>query len=243
MSRRLQADLHVHTCLSPCADVKMSPLAVLRRARAVGLDILGISDHNAAENVPAALEAACRYGLRVLPGMEVTSAEEVHVLALFDAYGAVHELQEEVYRHLPGRNDEETFGMQVIANADDEVLGFNPHLLIGATTLGLGEVVQAIHGLGGLAVAAHFDRESYSLTSQLGFVPDDLDLDALEISPRISIEEAVRAYAPRLPLIQSSDAHREEEIGRGRTTFLVEDVSIVEMRKALQGKDGRRIVR
>lgn len=221
----------------------MSPVAIARQARALGLDILGITDHNAAENVPAALEAARRYGLHVLPGMEVTSAEEVHLLALFDAAGPVLALQEEVYRHLPGENDEDTFGMQVIANADDEVLGFNPHLLIGATTLGLEEIVQAVHDLGGLAVAAHIDRDSFSLISQLGFIPDDLDLDALEISFRMSFEQAMDTYAPGLPLLQSSDAHREEEIGRCRTVFEVEDVSIDEMRKALRGEDGRGIVR
>ena len=221
----------------------MSPLAIAVRAREAGVDIVGISDHNAAENVAAALEAARRYGLHVLPGMEVTSAEEVHVLALFDATGPARKLQEEVYRHLPGENDEETFGMQVVASADDEVLGFNPHLLIGATTLGLEDVVQIIHALDGLAIAAHIDRDSFSLVSQLGFIPDDLDLDALEISHRISYEQAMRLHAPVLPLIQSSDAHRPEEIGRCRTELLIGAPCIDEIRKALRGEDGRRIVR
>ena len=153
------------------------------------------------------------------------------------------ELQETVYRHLPGENDEETFGMQVIANADDEVLGFNKRLLIGATTLRVEEIVEAIRSLGGLAVAAHIDRESFSLIGQLGFVPDDLALDALEISPGISHDEAVRRYVPSLPLVQSSDAHKEDEIGRCRTVFLVEEASIEEIRKALEEQEGRRVVR
>ncbi len=243
MLRRYQADLHVHTCLSPCADVKMSPLAIVKRAQTIGVDILGICDHNSAENAPAALEAARRHGVSVLPGMEVTSAEEVHILALFDAPEPARELQETVYRHLPGENDEETFGMQVVANADDEVLGFNQRLLIGATTLRVEEIVEAILSLGGLTIAAHIDRESFSLIGQLGFVPDDLPLDALEISPGISHDEAVRRYAPSLPLVQSSDAHKVEEIGRCRTGFLVEEASIEEIRKALEEKEGRRIVR
>jgi PHP family Zn ribbon phosphoesterase len=221
----------------------MSPRAIVERARDLGIDILGICDHNSAENAPAALEAARRHGVHVLPGMEVTSSEEVHILALFDGLEPVQELQETIYRHLPGENDEETFGMQVVANADDEVLGFNPRLLIGATTLGVKEIVQAVAALGGLAVAAHIDRESFSLIGQLGFVPDDLSLDALEISPAISPDEATQRYIPSLPLVQSSDAHKLEEIGRCRTAFLVEEACIAEIKKALEENEGRRIIR
>jgi len=235
--------LHVHTCLSPCADVNMSPLAIARQASSVGVDIVGICDHNSAENTPAAVEAARKHGIHVLPGMEVTSSEEVHILALFDELQAVMKLQEEVYRHLPGENDDETFGMQVVANVEDEVLGFNPRLLIGATTLDVGEIVDKIRSLGGLAVAAHIDRESFSLISQLGFVPEDLDLDALEISHAISHDEAVERYAPSLPVLQSSDAHQIDHIGRCRTTFMLEEVNISEMRKALGAKEGRQVVR
>jgi PHP family Zn ribbon phosphoesterase len=103
------------------------------------------------------------------------------------------------------------------------------------------EIVKDIHSLQGLAIAAHIDRESFSLIGQLGFVPADLPLDALEISPGISHDEAVRRYAPSLPLVQSSDAHKEEEIGRCRTVFLVEEASIEEIIKALEEKAGRRI--
>jgi len=243
MLRRYQADLHIHTCLSPCADVNISPRAIVQRARESGIDILGICDHNSAENTPAALEAARGSGLCVLPGMEVTSAEEVHILALFDALEPAQKLQETVYRHLPGENDQEAFGMQVVANAEDEVLGFNPRLLIGATTLGVHDIVQAIVSLGGLAIAAHIDRESFSLIGQLGFVPEDLALDALEISAAISPEEAMQRYDPTLPLLQSSDAHKLDEIGRCRTTFLIEEASIAELKKALDEKEGRSIMR
>jgi len=243
MPRSYKADLHVHTCLSPCAEVRMSPATIVKRVKACGVDIIGICDHNSAENAPAALEAARRHGVHVLPGMEVTSSEEVHVLALFDALGPVQQLQEIVYRHLPGENDEEAFGMQVIANADDEVVGFNRRLLIGATTLPVEEIVNKIRSLGGLAVAAHIDRESFSLIGQLGFIPDDLALDALEISPALSYEDAMRRYSPSLPLIHSSDAHKEEEIGQCCTHFLIEEVSIGEIKKALRGQEGRSVLR
>ena len=243
MLRSFKADLHIHTCLSPCAEVRMSPARIAKQAKACGIEILGITDHNSAENIPAALESARRLGLHVLPGMEVTSVEEVHILALFDTGEADRQLQQTVYAHLPGENDEETFGMQVIANADDEVLGFNQRLLIGATTLGVDEIVQRIGELGGLAVAAHIDRPSFSLLGQLGFIPQDLSLDALEISSAISYQDAMRRYAPSLPMLQSSDAHKEEDIGHSCTEFLMETVSIAEIRMALQGTDGRTILR
>jgi predicted metal-dependent phosphoesterase TrpH len=243
MLRIYKADLHIHTCLSPCAEVRMSPATIVKRARACGVDILGICDHNSAENAAAALEAARRHGVHVLPGMEVTSSEEIHVLALFDWLEPVLQLQKLVYRHLPGENDVEAFGMQVIANADDEVLGFNRKLLIGATTLGVEEIAKEIRSLGGLAVAAHIDRESFSLIGQLGFIPDDLTLDALEISPALSYIDAVHRYSPSLPLLCSSDAHKEEEIGRCCTRFLIDEISIGELKKALKGYEGRSILR
>jgi len=243
MLEGLEADLHVHTCLSPCADLKMSAVAIVRQALAIGVDVLGICDHNSAENVPAAVAAASGRDVHVLPGMELTSCEEVHVLALFDDLESVTALQGVVYENLPGENDEETFGMQVVVNADDEVLSFNRRLLIGATTLTLQEIVQIIHSLGGLVIAAHIDRESFSLIGQLGFVPDDLDLDALEISSALEYDEAMQRYEPRLPLIQSSDAHKVEDIGRCRTRFLIEEPSVDEIRRALMNQGGRRILR
>ena len=243
MLKDYKADLHIHTCLSPCAEVRMSPTTIVKRAKVCGVNIIGICDHNSAENTQATLEAARRYGVHVFPGMEVTSLEEVHILALFDTLESVLQLQEMVYQKLPGENDEGTYGMQVIANADDEVLGFNQRLLIGATTLSVEEIVNKIRSLGGLAIAAHIDRESFSLISQLGFIPDDLALDALEISPALSYEEAVRRYSPSLPLIHSSDAHKEENIGQCCTHFLIDDANIGEIRKALWGQEGRRILR
>ena len=238
-----KADLHVHTCLSPCAEVKMSPSAIVQRARSLGVDVLGICDHNSTENAAAALEAGARHGVHVLPGMEVCSSEEVHLLALFNALEPARALQKIVYANLPGENDPEFFGLQVIANADDEVLGFSEKLLIGATTLTLEDIVSTTRSLGGLAVAAHIDRESFSLIGQLGFVPDDLALDALEVSPLLSCSQASEQYDPDLPIIQSSDAHTIEEIGRCCTVFSVEQASVDEIRMALSGQDGRRIVR
>jgi predicted metal-dependent phosphoesterase TrpH len=203
MLRELKADFHIHTCLSPCAELEMSPLAIIQQAKIKELDIIGICDHNSAENIPALKQAAEDYEICLLPGMEVTSIEEVHILALFDAIESALQLQEIIYANLPGENDEDTFGMQVIVNVHGEILGFNKKLLIGASNLTVDETVRTIHSLNGLAIAAHIDRDSFSLISQLGFVPEKLELDALEISPLTSHNRALKKYNPKLPLTSS----------------------------------------
>lgn len=242
MLRNYKADLHIHTCLSPCTDLDMSPHAIAKQAKLQEIDILGICDHNSAENVPALIQAAAPYAIRVLPGMEVTSKEEVHVLALFDELEPALELQEIIYAHLPGENDEDAFGMQVVVNAEGEVLHFNQKLLIGASTLTIEEVTEHIKSRNGLAIASHIDREGFSLLGQLGFIPDHLSLDALEISPRITFSEAKKKFQPQLPLTCASDAHYLEDIGAGYTTFYIAEGTAREIRKAFQNQEGRRIL-
>jgi predicted metal-dependent phosphoesterase TrpH len=242
MLRNYKADLHIHTCLSPCTELDMSPQAIAQQAKEKEIDILGICDHNSAENVPALIQAAVPYAIRVLPGMEVTSQEEVHVLALFDSLESAFALQDIVYQHLPGENDEDAFGMQVVVNAEGEVLGFNSKLLIGATTLTIEEVTAHIKELDGLAIAAHIDREGFSLLGQLGFIPPHLPLDALEVSPRTTMAEAKARFQPVLPMTCSSDAHTVEDIGKGSTTFYIEEGTTHELKKAFRGEEGRRII-
>jgi hypothetical protein len=220
----------------------MSPAAIARQARMKKIDILGICDHNSAENVPAVIKAARRFKISVLAGMEVTSQEEVHVLALFDELDRALMLQDIVYKNLPGENDEKAFGMQVVVNEKGEVLRFNKKLLIGASTLSVDRVVQTIHSLNGLAIASHIDREGFSIIGQLGFIPESLKLDALEISPNTSYEEANKKFDFSYPLTSSSDAHRLDEIGKAVTTFLLEKGNTEEIRKAFRREEERKII-
>jgi PHP family Zn ribbon phosphoesterase len=242
MLKTFRADLHVHTCLSPCAELDMSPRAIVRQARERDIDILGICDHNSAENVPALRDAGQPLRISVLAGMEITSQEEVHVLGLFDDIESAMALQAIVYAHLEGENDPEAFGLQVVVNPDGEVLRFNPRLLIGASSLPLDRVVALVHEFDGLAIASHVDREGFSLIGQLGFVPDNLPIDALEFSPAMSREAALDRFGPRRPLVSASDAHRLDEVGRASTSFWMEDGTVQEIRKALSENDGRRIL-
>jgi anti-sigma regulatory factor (Ser/Thr protein kinase) len=214
----------------------MVPTAIVRRAKAVGLDMIAICDHNSAENVAAVVEAGRRESLPVIPGMEITSREEVHVLGLFQTDKQAAAVQSVVYDRLPGENDEEVFGPQTIVDQRDRVTGSNTRLLIGATDWTLEEVVAAIHRFGGLAVASHVDRPSYSVVAQLGFVPETLQLDALELSPRAGVKRW-EGY----PVVTSSDAHRLDDVGKSSTLFFAEPGSLEEIAKALRGQEGRRV--
>jgi 3',5'-nucleoside bisphosphate phosphatase len=242
--RRIKADLHVHTCLSPCAGLDMSPREVVAAAVRAGLDLIGVCDHNSAENVLAVKKAGERNGLMVLGGMEVSSSEEAHLLVFFDEDDELLRFQERIYRRLEGSNDEHAFGMQVIADDEDGVTGFCDRLLISATTLTAEELVAAAREARGasLVIAAHVDREAFSLIGRLGFIPPSMNLDALEISVRTTASEARKRFpdCSIYPLVAASDAHALEDIGARITRFTVADGSAAELRKALLGKDGRK---
>jgi 3',5'-nucleoside bisphosphate phosphatase len=237
-------DTHIHTCLSPCAELDMHPAALVDAAIQAGLDSIAVCDHNSAENAAAVQRAGAAAGLTVIPGMEITSSEEVHIVGLLPDLEAAMALQSKVYRSLPGRNDENSFGMQVIANEFAEVLGFNEHLLSGATTLNVNEVVAAIHDYDGLAVASHVDREGFGIIGQLGFIPPDLPLDAIEVSQRTSLPKARSSFAPKgeLSIICASDAHEPKDVARAATFALMQEATVAELRKAVAGKDGRAIL-
>ena len=244
MLKRFEADLHIHTCLSPCGESRMSPRRIVEQAKLKGLDIIGICDHNSAENVACAKKVGEKAGLAVIGGIEVTSQEEAHILAFFDKDKDLLELANLIYDNLPGVNDERVFGEQIVVNEDDEVLGFNKRLLIGATVLSLHQIVDRIHSLSGLAIASHIDRESFSIIGQLGFIPEGLELDGLEVSSRLSLKEAQLEFGQGLdlPLVTFSDAHTLEDVGKSFTCLLIEEANIKEIRKALFGEDGRRVV-
>jgi len=225
-------DLHVHTCLSPCADNGMVPTRIVARALEAGLQAIGICDHNSAGNVAAVREAAGGRDLRVLGGMEITTSEEAHILALFDELESLRLLESVVQAGLEGLNDPEAWGDQILVDAQDQPVGIEERLLSGASALSAEAAVREIQDLGGLAIASHVDRPAFSLAQQLGFIPPELPLDAVELSFHFRGDRApYRAFG--FPLVSFSDAHFPEEIGRSRTLFRVGEPSVAELRQAL----------
>lgn len=236
------ADLHVHTALSPCADGEMTPPAVVERALAEGLAMIAVCDHNSARNAAAVQEAAGGR-LAVLAGMEVTTAEECHVVGLFPDAAAAQAAGTEVGATLPPAGDgyETFFGEQQVLDAAGAEVAREPLALALASTLGVDAVVELVHRHGGIAVAAHIDRRSFGVIGQLGFFPREADFDAVEVSRHV--QAGGEAEAPflehGLPLLHSSDAHYLADVGAARTAVRCERPGFAELALALSGRDGR----
>jgi 3',5'-nucleoside bisphosphate phosphatase len=212
--KRFRIDLHVHTALSPCASREMTPPAIVAQAVARKLAMIAICDHNTAGNV-AAVQRAAEGSLVVLAGMEITTAEEVHVLGIFpDAASAV--AAGEVVRSTFPQAQEgwlERCSGQVLMDWNGNVIGSESKILASASALDLSGAVGLIHARGGLAIASHADRPSFSVTSQLGTVPMDAGFDAIELSPFCARPDRFEALG--LPIICSSDSHAPQDVGEG----------------------------
>nr|MBC7246099.1 PHP domain-containing protein [Chloroflexota bacterium] len=237
------ADLHVHTVLSACAEVEMIPPLIVKRAGELALGIIAITDHNSAENVAAVMEAAQGFELRVLPGMEVQTKEEVHLLCLFDSLKQVLDWQDVVYAHLPPlRNNPEFFGPQFVVDATGDFVRYNEKLLSTATSLSVEEVVTGVVQRGGLCIAAHIDRPSFSLLANLGFVPPGVPFAAMEITRWANANE-LQHHHPSLvgySFICSGDAHRLDEMCN-LTILTLAEPTIAEISLALRGEQGRKV--
>lgn len=247
--RGLLSDLHIHTALSPCADRLMRPRAIVEGAVRRGLAMIAICDHNSAGNVAAvcgAAEAAGRGLLTVIPGIEIGTCEEVHVLGLFPTITAALQVSDAVRAGLPeipraGAGTPSWWAEQLLLDARDQEVGSEQRMLGLSCAFDLAGAVGLIRKHGGLAVAAHVDRRSFSIIAQLGFLPEGIVFDALEISAAgVSRERAADYQDLGLPLVSGSDSHCPEEIGSGCTALLVEEPSFDELRLAIAGQAGRR---
>jgi PHP family Zn ribbon phosphoesterase len=221
--------------------MEMLPEFILERAQELDLNLIAVTDHNSAENAAAMMTAAKGTGITVLPGMEVQTREEVHLLCLFDTLEQVVDWQQVVYAHLPSlKNKEQVFGTQVVLDVDGEPVGTNDRLLATSVSLSVDQVVQRVRGLNGLCIPSHVDRPAYSLIANLGFIPPDLEIVGVEISHLVGPKEA-RAHFPQLEhysLVADGDAHRLKEMAR-RTTLKMDEPTVAELALALAGTGGR----
>lgn len=222
----------------------MLPPLIIEAALEKGINLIAITDHNATGNIEAVIKAAQGSGITVLPGMEVQTREEVHSLCLFNTLDQAEQFQQEVDRHLPPfKNNAEFFGVQLVVDQEGELIKDDDRLLISSITLSIEQASEVVHRIGGLFIPAHVNRKTFSLLENLGFMPADLSVDALEISRHISLAEASKKF-PQIagyPLIQSGDAHRLEEI-LGANRFELEDANVDEIKQALKGENGRKLI-
>jgi 3',5'-nucleoside bisphosphate phosphatase len=241
--QQYRADLHVHTLLSPCGDLEMSPAKIVKRAAELDIKILGITDHNSTKQAPLVKKLAEKEGIFTLCGAEVTTKEEVHCLAFFENIETLSEFQKYLDDHLPDiKNDPKYFGYQVVIDEQEMIVEEISKLLISGINQSLDQVEQKVHELKGIFIPAHIDRKKFSLTSQLGFVPPDLKADAFEISGLTAVKDIVKMfpYLKEKTFIRSSDAHFPHQIGSTTTIFELEEVSYDNIRKAL--REGRTVI-
>ncbi len=203
------ADLHMHSCLSPCADDDMTPANICGMAYIKGLQAIAVTDHNTGRNLPYVKEAADHYGLIFLPGMEITTKEEVHLLGYFKDVETAVEVGEIFSSHLPPmKNKPDFFGNQLVMNTDDEVVAVEDRLLIGATDLDLEECTKIIREHGGAAVPAHINR-GHGLLTNLGLFPAEPEFPVVEVRNELDLNDKLIGDRKRL---QSSDAHHLGDI-------------------------------
>ena len=242
--KTLLADFHIHTLLSPCAEIEMTPHHIVMRAAQYGVDAVAITDHNASANAVAAVEAAKNYGVKVFPGMEVECREEAHIVVLFDTLEQLAAWQKIVDANMSGlKNNAERFGAQFIVDDDDNFIAEEERMLLGPLKLPAAEVIQKVNAMGGMAIAAHVDRPSYSLLMQLGFLPSDMGLAAAEISSvgiRELKEQKLKLALGGLNYVTDSDAHMMDSFINGpKNLITVKSLTVAELKLALAAEDGR----
>jgi 3',5'-nucleoside bisphosphate phosphatase len=236
-----RAELHVHTVLSPCAQVEMIPPLIIRAALEHHIDLIAITDHNHTANIAAVQKAALGTGLIVLPGIEIQTREEVHVLCLFDTLEQAQLIQDFVNHKLPPvMNNADFFGEQFIVDETGDFIANEDRLLINSVDASFEQVYNRVAEIGGLFIPAHINRQSFGLIANLGLVPTGVKVEALEISRHINEIEAFKRF-PQIqgyPLIQNGDVHGLDEF-LGGTELKIQVPSIAEIRLALHNEQGR----
>lgn len=242
--RIFRAEFHIHTVLSPCASIEMIPPLIVRQAEERGINILAISDHNATANIQAVMRAAEGSAITVLPGVELHTREEVHLLCLFANLPAAEAFQQVLDRTLPpGNNRPEVWGPQYVVDPTGEFLREEKRILSMATSLTIDEAVQAVHNLDGLVIPAHIQRSMYGILPTLGFLPEEIHFDALEVNVKVGTNQlsALHPSTQGYPILRNGDAHYLEDI-TGANRLLLGAPTLAEIRLALRNESGRMVL-
>lgn len=234
--QKYKSDLHIHTVLSPCADLEMSPANIVKRAKEKGLQLIGITDHNSTKNAKLVKRLAEKEGIFVLCGAEITTKEEVHCLSFFEKENELEEFQKYLDKNITLiKNPDGHFGYQPVVDELENITEMIPNYLAAALKVGIHEVQKKVYELNGIFIPAHVNRQSNGIYSQLGFIPSSLKFDALGISGNRSEKDVRKHYVieKEITLIRSSDAHFLEQIGKVYSLLNMNSRSFVEVKYAL----------
>ncbi len=222
---RYYYDLHVHSCLSPCGDDDTTPNNIVGMASLCGLNIVALTDHNTTANCPAFFEAAKRYGIIPIAGMELTTSEDIHIVCLFETLDGAMAFGEKVKKfRIPYKNRPDIFGSQFILDGQDNVIGEEDNLLINATLISVEDVPALVSEFGGICYPAHIDRQSNGIISILGTFPASPHFNCVELHDREKTEEYVQKYNLQdKKIIVSSDAHNLTDMRDRENYFDLDD--------------------
>jgi 3',5'-nucleoside bisphosphate phosphatase len=237
---RLSYDLHIHSCLSPCGEEDMTPSNIVGMATLKNLDVIAVTDHNTCKNCPAILRLADKNNITAIPGMELCTSEEVHVLCLFADLKDALRFDEYVYARLVKfHNAPAIFGKQEIYDEEDHILGTEPYLLINATEISFDELGKLMKEFNGIYIPAHMDKRSNSLLSNLGFIPPNADFKVAEVADIGVMEELKQSnpYLKQCNIITNSDAHELGRINEPVNLINCESRRTVDIMRALIQKD------
>jgi PHP family Zn ribbon phosphoesterase len=240
--QKVRADLHIHTVLSPCADVEMSPANIVAKVKEANLQIIGITDHNSTRNAKLVKRLGEKEGIFVLCGAEVTTKEEVHCLAFFEHDYQLDEFQKYLDTYItkiPNPNGH--FGYQPVVDENENIIELIPYYLTSALKKGITEIQNYVYALDGIFIPAHVNRSMNGLFSHLGMIPRNLKFDAMGIAGKTTENHVRKHYVleDKISLLYNSDAHFLSQIGTSFSVFTIEKINFQEIKMALNQRNKR----
>lgn len=239
-----RADLHIHTVLSPCGGLDMSPVNIIRQAVEKKLDIIAVTDHNSTLHCKLVCELGDRYGIKVIAGAEINTSEEIHCLTFFENTDMAVEFQHYIDENLLAiENNPEIFGHQFVVDEYENILGEEKRWLGASLKKGIDEISRYVNKLGGLFIPAHINRRNSGIYQQIGFLPDTAHIDALEVAQFPDFREFLEQHPETgsFAKISNSDSHSLDRIGVVSTRYFLERPDFGELVKALKGLEGRMV--
>ena len=236
---RAYYDLHIHSCLSPCADNDMTPNNIVNMAKLANLTMIALTDHNSTKNCKAAVEIGKKVGVLVIPGMELCTIEEVHVVCLFPTIEKAETFEAALSKkRIRVKNRPEIFGDQIIMDEFDREIGREEFLLINAINISIGEVTRLVKEYAGAAFPAHIDKGSYSVLSSLGEIPPEAEFKTVEIFRKQNVEKLLKEHKnlSEMNILFNSDAHTLGQIGEKEASVFLDEISIEALLAKMNGR-------